>query len=309
MLEPFFFNTANGARLFGVWREPRGENAPQEKSRAVWVVCGPFAEEEKSARRTLAEGCETLRVQGDASLLFSYRGTGDSEGDFALATLAHWRQDIRAACAEARRRAPDAPLHLLGLRLGASLAAQVAHETDARRLVLIEPLLNGRRYLSEMGQRKKLRAMMTSEEQKNTGANSVSNGALSSGASSNGGDSVHSANHSANHEGARRGAAAALALGVEDMDVEDMDGWPIAPALRDEINALDLPAQPPVYEGETRIYQIGPREQIAPPLARFAETLNAPCRAVVMRPFWNLLDYTRSDALWQQIQKVLRNKG
>lgn len=274
ILEPFFFDATEGARLFGVWRAPRREGS-QQNERAVWVVCGPFAEEEKSARRTLVEGCARLCERGDASLLFSYRGTGDSTGDFASATLGQWRDDIRAACAEARRRAPAAPLHLLGLRLGASLAAQVAAEVGARRLALIEPLLNGRRYLSEMGQRKKLRAMMTGEEQNQ---------------------------NTANRNGARRGAAVSpAALAPAAPDIEDMDGWPIAPALRDEMNALDLLRQPPSYTGETQIYQVGPREQIAPPLARFAQIVNAPCHALVMRPFWNLLDYARSDELWKTI--------
>jgi hypothetical protein len=50
---PFFFQTPDGARLFGVWR------APADEPRAVWVICPPFAEEEKSAHRTLVELCET----------------------------------------------------------------------------------------------------------------------------------------------------------------------------------------------------------------------------------------------------------
>ena len=62
-----FFFVSGPHRLFGVWR------APSQLSPArVWVFCAPFAEEEKSARRTLAELGEALRACGDASLLFSY---------------------------------------------------------------------------------------------------------------------------------------------------------------------------------------------------------------------------------------------
>jgi hypothetical protein len=152
-LEPFFFRG-----LFGVWR------APQVAPRRVWVFCAPFAEEEKSAHRVVTEICNALVSQGDATLLFAYRGTGDSDGDFRVMNLKEWMEDIHCACREARRRAPEAELCLAGLRLGASLAWQIAAETKATRVVLIEPVLRGRAILSEIRQKKRLRAMVTSSE-------------------------------------------------------------------------------------------------------------------------------------------------
>ena len=55
--DAFFFNSTDGARLFGVWRE--AHNAAR-----AWVFCPPFAEEEKSARRTLAEIADALAAKG-----------------------------------------------------------------------------------------------------------------------------------------------------------------------------------------------------------------------------------------------------
>ena len=151
-LEPFFFE-----ELFGVWR------APLQTPHRVWVFCPPFAEEEKSARRTLVALCDELVSRGDATLLFSLRGTGDSEGNFAGATAEQWQGDVRLACIEARRRAPEAALHLCGLRLGATLAFAVAEEVGAARCILIEPQ-NGKDVLQQLRQKKRLRAMMTKQE-------------------------------------------------------------------------------------------------------------------------------------------------
>jgi alpha/beta superfamily hydrolase len=265
--EPFFFETPDGARLFGVWRQPPGSSAQKnDAEHTVWVICPPFAEEEKSSHRTLVEICEVLRMRGDISLFFAYRGTADSSGDFASATLGYWRDDIRAACAEALRRRPQARLCLLGLRLGASLAVQVADEVRASRLILIEPILNGRQYLGSIGQRKRLRAMMTNA----AGSNDQTTGQKPD------------------------VPARATQSTAED---EDFDGWRVTSALRDELNALALLRQPPSYKARSLVLQVGPRPQVAPPLERFAQAIKAPAQAVVMQPFWNLLDYARADAL------------
>ena len=150
MLEPIFFPSGE-LQLFGIWRA-----APAAKR--VWIVCPPFAEEEKSAHRTLTELALHLQARGEASLLFCYRGTGDSEGDFGAATLSDWRADIAAAVTAATARAPGAPIGLLGVRLGASLAYM--ERERAQKLWLIEPILSGRSMLSQLNTRQKMRVQM-----------------------------------------------------------------------------------------------------------------------------------------------------
>jgi hypothetical protein len=49
------------------------------------------------------------------------------------------------------------------------------------------------------------------------------------------------------------------------------------------------------------VVQVGPREQLAPPLHRFSQNIGAATQTVVMKPFWNLVDYTRADALFESI--------
>jgi alpha/beta superfamily hydrolase len=274
--EPFFFASRDGVSLFAVWR------APATQARVVWVICPPFAEEEKSAHRTLVELCEQLRARGDASLFFAYRGTADSADAFENVTLAAWRDDIRAACDEACRRAPGATLGFIGLRLGASLAVGLAAEVGASRLILIEPILGGRSYVAAMSQRKKLRAMMTQNDLAQSG---VAQNAETQSANAQSADAQNAKVDSA----------------PENAKVDDLDGWPLSKALRDELSALDLMAQPVSQEAKTVVVQVGPREQIAPQLERFAQRCGAETRAVVMKPFWNLIDYTRADALFEAV--------
>ena len=231
MLEPLLF-PSDDVQLFGIWRAAEG-------AKTAWVICPPFAEEEKSAHRTLTEVALALQTRGEASLLWSYRGTGDSEGEFASATLAQWRADIRAAIALAKSRAPDANIGLLGVRLGASLA--YLERENAARLLLIEPILAGRSMLSQLNMRQKMRVSMA-------------------------------------------GGGAALPAG-------DLDGWPLGDALRDDLNTLDL-RDAARYNGAAQVWNIGPRDAIAPPLQAFADQIGAQSRAIVMPAFWNLLDYT-----------------
>lgn len=156
-MQAFFFPSTEEVELLGVFRGP-------STSRRVWVLCPPFAEEEKSARRVLTLLAQLLEKRGEASLLFSFRGTADSQGEFANAHLTAWKDDLHAATAKARELAPSAEVALLGVRLGASLALQEAQDLKAQRLVLVEPLLSGRSFLMQQNAKKQIRAQMTGEE-------------------------------------------------------------------------------------------------------------------------------------------------
>jgi pimeloyl-ACP methyl ester carboxylesterase len=277
MTEPFFFPARDGAPLFATWR---GASTPRTGAAPCWVICAPFGEEEKSAHRTLVELCEALRARGASTLCFAYRGTGDSGGEFSQSTLAAWREDILAACEEARRRSGSTP-GLIGLRLGASLAAQVAREAGVSQLILIEPVLVGRSFLMQLGARKKLRAMMTDEEK------------------------------TLNVESARcAGTRTSNAERQAQVPFEDYDGWPLGEAMREELGALNLMKEAPPLpaQSEVLVLQVGPRAEVASPLQKWAEEFaakNSPgtvqTRAVVMPPFWNRLDLVKSAPLCEAV--------
>ena len=249
---PFFF----GPDLFGIWRD--APNAAR-----VWVLAPPFAEEEKSARRTLTDIARHFGGGGAASLLFSFRGCGDSGGDFAEMGLDEWRADLSSAVEEAHRRAPGAEVALLGVRLGASLCLEVAAtRDDIAEVVLIEPLLSGRSFLAQQLMRQKIRAQMTE--------------------------------------------APSAEQGVRSAEWDDLDGWPLGARMKADLNALDLSKAPLALAAPVRILQVGPKAEVAPPLRALADKLAAPAGAVILPPFWNLLDYADSAPLLARLQwKVL----
>ncbi len=270
-LEHFFFGPQ--AMLSGVW------HAPQQNIRQVWIFCAPFGEEDKSARRTLNEGARWLAARGHAVLLFNARGAGDSCGDFAQQTLDNWRDDILSAIEEVRRRVPNAPLGLLGVRLGAALAAQISGENNAnsqtdswrdslKHVILLEPILSGQRYWSEMAMRQKLRAKITSQE-------------------GNPNDNAQ---------------AKTSQIPNSESDVFDLDGWPIGEKLQADLRALDLenernwPASMRV-----QVFQIGARSEVSNALKNWCEARQISASAIVAQPFWNLLDHAPSEKLWAQI--------
>jgi pimeloyl-ACP methyl ester carboxylesterase len=125
------------------------------------VLCDPFAEEKKSSQKTMAEMGRALAEAGLPALHFDYRGTGDSGGRFEQFNLDDWRQDICAVVDWVRLRWSLGRVGLLGLRLGASLAASEAAGCRAATLVMWEPILDGERYARELGQRSKIKHMMT----------------------------------------------------------------------------------------------------------------------------------------------------
>lgn len=261
-IEPLFFHAHDGTRLCGVWRTNPDQLAPKH----CWVICPPFAEEEKSAHRTLVELADSLVAKGDAVLFFAYSGTGDSDGEFANASLTAWCEDILNACEFARARYPQSIPGLIGLRLGASLAAQVGEQIAIQNLILIEPILRGRSFLMQLGARKKLRAMITDDEAGNASTDNATEN---------------------------------LKPKTRESKFEDMDGWALGEKMREELRALDLNTHPPRIKGGVLCLQVSPREQVSPAVEQFARALNeaAIARAVVMPPFWNRLDHVDSAPL------------
>lgn len=246
MIEPFFMER----EVFAVWR-----GVPN--ARRAWVLTPPFAEEEKSARRVLTEIASQFQSRGESSLLFSFRGQGDSGGDFSAMSLDDWREDLASAIEETKRRAPSATIGVLGVRLGASLALQVAaRRDDVAELILLEPLLSGKSFLSQQLMRQKIRAGLTGSASEEAGDNAT---------------------------------------------FDDLDGWPLGTKMKNDLNALDLSRDTPRFKGTVQVFQIGPKAEVAPSLRAFCDKLSAPVAALVMPPFWNLLDYSSPKGLLERL--------
>jgi alpha-beta hydrolase superfamily lysophospholipase len=116
------------------------------------VICKPFGYEALCSHRSLrAFAAEAARC-GVPVLRFDYLGTGDSADiDPLVNQLDVWSHDVVAAVNELRRRTGVERVCLLGLRLGASLAMMAAAQCKTvDSLILIAPVINGRRYVSQL---------------------------------------------------------------------------------------------------------------------------------------------------------------
>lgn len=115
-------------------------------------MCSPTSSGEyELAHPTLRLLARRLASRGYHVLRFDYFGTGDSTGDLADATQELWRIDIETAVDELKDISGVARVSLVGLRYGAALAAQVAaRRRDTDRLVLWDPVFDGRGYLAEL---------------------------------------------------------------------------------------------------------------------------------------------------------------
>jgi pimeloyl-ACP methyl ester carboxylesterase len=146
---PFFFGPGK-RRLFGAY-DPA--HAFDGVSRGGAVICYPWGAEYLHAHRSLRQLAARLAQNGFETLRFDYFGTGDSAGDMTDADLAGWEHDIETAIEEIIELAGVKRIALVGLRLGANLAASVA----ARRidvvnpLILWDPIVSGKAYLHQFG--------------------------------------------------------------------------------------------------------------------------------------------------------------
>jgi len=117
----------------------------------VAVVCPPLGHEYVHSHRSVRYLADTLARAGVPALRFDYHGTGDSPGsDLDPGRVARWLADVRRAIDEARARSGRARVCLVGIRLGATLAALASAERAVDQLVLWGPAVSGRRYVREM---------------------------------------------------------------------------------------------------------------------------------------------------------------
>jgi pimeloyl-ACP methyl ester carboxylesterase len=144
-VSPMFFGDA-ARRLFGVY------HAPERAARDAGVVlCYPGPQEYRHTHWAFGKLAAMLAKDGFPTLRFDYFGVGDSFGDTEAASLAQWTADIALAANELRDQAGVRRISLVGMRLGAALAAGACEAgLRVKDLVLWEPVISGARYLAEL---------------------------------------------------------------------------------------------------------------------------------------------------------------
>jgi alpha-beta hydrolase superfamily lysophospholipase len=142
------FYLGEGDRAFFAW-EHRAPGAGPATLAAV--ICGPVGHEYTRAHRTLRHLADRLALAGVPAIRFDYHGIGDSPGtDLDADRLERWQQDIRAASDHAQALTGCGRVCLIGVRLGATLAALASATRPVERMVLWNPCVKGRRYVREL---------------------------------------------------------------------------------------------------------------------------------------------------------------
>jgi alpha-beta hydrolase superfamily lysophospholipase len=145
-MNPFFFGSSERP-LFGVHHPPRERGARETGV----VLCYPMGQEYMRSHRAFRQLANLLTRKGHHVFRFDYFATGDSSGASGEGSLAQWSADVNQAIDELKDNASLASVSLVGLRLGAALAARAsAGRADIDRLVLWDPVVFGRSYLDEL---------------------------------------------------------------------------------------------------------------------------------------------------------------
>ncbi len=141
-MEAFYFGPSE-SYLLGVFHPRQGTN----RNEGI-VLCNPFGQEYLRAHKSMRRLAINLAGLGYPVLRFDYRGTGDSAGDIDGHTADHWVEDIGHAIQELVDVAAVTRVALIGLRLGALLAAQAAARFgQVSRLVMWDPIADGAEYV------------------------------------------------------------------------------------------------------------------------------------------------------------------
>lgn len=147
MKHHFFGNPKS--QLFGVHHSPRG--IAKKPTQAV-LICPPIGQEYIRTHWCLRLMANQLCRNGAHVLRMDYTGMGDSAGSLdEVQSLDHWADDVLVGIERLKELSGAGTVMLVGLRMGATLAARVAQRSnDVNSLVLWEPLEDGELYLEEL---------------------------------------------------------------------------------------------------------------------------------------------------------------
>jgi pimeloyl-ACP methyl ester carboxylesterase len=129
------------------------QHLPRERPVAKVLLAGPLGLERQTAYCTWLRWARHLASEKLECLHFDYRGMGESTGRFEDYHLHDWKDDLLAAL-RFLRGVDDVPVFLMGLRLGALLAARLFEEGEGDGLLLWDPPASGQGMLTEVLRRK-----------------------------------------------------------------------------------------------------------------------------------------------------------
>jgi uncharacterized protein len=152
--KPFYLRNKN-YRLFCVLHTPENVISPDEDlnkkpDKTGLVFCNPFAEESIIAHRIMVNLARYLTSKGYFCLRFDYMGEGDSENNFEESDIQSRLSDIHCAVEHLKDEVQVQKVGLVGVRLGATLAAISCETVAIDYLALVSPIVRGENYANEL---------------------------------------------------------------------------------------------------------------------------------------------------------------
>jgi pimeloyl-ACP methyl ester carboxylesterase len=152
------------ARLFG-WIHHAQSRADRPRRDVAVVVCNPIGDDYVRAHRTLRHLAEELVATGFPVLRFDFHGTGDSGGaERDPDRVAAWHRDVATAIDFAKAEHGVDRVAIVGLRFGATIAADVAATRgDVASVVLWHAFTTGEKFASETLKMHKMHRLLEPE--------------------------------------------------------------------------------------------------------------------------------------------------
>jgi esterase/lipase len=143
------FLTRERQQIFGMLHpscDPASEN--------VTLICQPLFSEYSRAHFAVRHLAALLSAKGQNVFRLDLSGTGDSGGDIEDATLQDWLEEICLASREMQRLTGGTQVNVIGIRVGALLAAKaLAEEASVRKFVFWDAVASGKEFLAGLKQR------------------------------------------------------------------------------------------------------------------------------------------------------------
>ena len=115
------------------------------------VVCPPIGVEQLHSHRAIRHLADAVAEHNIPVVRIDYHGTGDSPGsDEDPQRLATWIANVRDTVTWMRDTLGCQRVSVIGLRMGATLAAMAATEQKIENLILWAPVMKGSRYFREL---------------------------------------------------------------------------------------------------------------------------------------------------------------
>lgn len=121
------------------------------------LLCYPGPQDYRHTHWAFRKLAGLLAKEGFHVLRFDYSCTGDSAGESSEANISQWTEDVTAAARELQDSASVRRVSIVAMRLGAPLAARACSRgLRLEDMVFWEPVVSGRKYLSELDRAQEL---------------------------------------------------------------------------------------------------------------------------------------------------------